>query len=179
MARPRGSRFRGQSPRLTTWAEGPFGAVTLTSGTSTVMMGTSIQAIADGLTLIRVRGEMLLSLTNVAAALDGFTRIACGLCIVSENAAGIGATAIPSPADDMEWNGWLWHWTGAVFTPGDITASGFVGNGSLGVRVPIDSKSMRKFKATDVLVGMIQPGNEVGTSTLRCTYNSRILLKLP
>jgi hypothetical protein len=47
------------------------------------------------------------------------------------------------------------------------------------VRVPIDSKAMRKVHESDVLVGVIEMGTEVGAATVRYAAETRILDKLP
>ena len=46
------------------------------------------------------------------------------------------------------------------------------------VRMTIDSKAMRKFKETDVLVGVIETADEIGTSVLKANMNVRLLSKL-
>jgi len=167
-----GLRFqRTGARRRTSWTIGVGGITSLITGANTLVFGTGAQAAQDGLTLVRTRGEVLLTMTG-AARLDGFSQISMGICIVSENAAGIGATAIPAPSTDIGWDGWLWFWTGSMsvetFTAFDAT----------NLRIPIDSKAMRKFKNTDVMVGVIQAGTEVGTASLQATMQTRLLVKL-
>ncbi len=171
-----GSRFPSRPRRQTTWNEGPFGVLSASTSASAIFP-TAHQAVDDGLTLVRVRGELSLGLTALSGALEGYSRVAAGLCIVSENAAGVGATAIPSPVDDMAWDGWLWFWTGAMWTPG---AAGDL-DGSEGTRartIPIDGKAMRKWKTSDVLLAVIQADDEVGTAVLGARLNTRILVKI-
>ena len=164
----------GSARRQTSWSPGPVGALSIT-GNSINLIALGSAAVQDGLTLVRVRGEMLLGLTVTGLLLDGFRQVAAGLCIVSENAFGVGVTAVPDPIADINWDGWLWYWTGAVF------AANTVPSGNLGteaVRVVIDNKAMRKQKNTDVLVAVVGTASIDGTTNLEVRFNSRVLDKL-
>ena len=168
--RPSGAR------RQVSWGLGPEGTVQLSSAGSAVFpfAGASIE---DGLTIVRTRGELNMGLSIATTALDGFNRVAFGMCIVSENAAAVGITAIPTPITDEAWDGWYVYWTGSVFS---VVATAAISNfaGVSNVRMPIDSKAMRKFKRTDVIVGVIETGTEVGTASLTAKLASRTLAKL-
>ena len=178
MAPLRGSRFQRTSAlrRKTTWTVGPEGSVQLTSAAASVFSGGAI-AIDDGLTIVRTRGELNVGLSVAAVALDGFARFAFGMCIVSENAAGVGVTAIPSPITDETWDGWYVYYTGSLFS---VVATAVLDNaeGVANLRLPIDSKAMRKFKRTDVIVAVIETATEVGTASLTARLSSRTLVKL-
>ena len=177
MARSRGftSPRRSNTRRLTSWSIGARGLLSLSADGSSVFP-EALSSAVDGLTLIRTRGELVLEISSIASALDGWNEIAAGLCIVSENAAGIGATALPAPIADQAWDGWFWYWTGSCIG----TVSGNFGvNGGQSVRIPIDSKAMRKLRATDVVVGMLELDDEVGTAILQARLNTRTLFKLP
>ena len=177
--RSRGSSFRprfssGQR-RKTTWSDGPEGIVAL-SASGSILIPVGITANISATTLVRVRGSMIIGLTATSAALDGFHG-AFGLCLVSDNAATVGITAIPQPVTDSSWDGWLYHHTFAVKTlTGTITNA----NNALAAfeRTAIDSKAMRKWKESDVLVGVLE-ATEVGTSVLTAELRSRFLVKLP
>ena len=184
MAFLRGSR----SPRIvapslrrkTSWQEGPFGRATLSVASSTVL-ATGQAAQEDGLTIVRIRGELIVALTSAVAVADGYDRCAAGICIVSENAAGVGITAIPTPVTDLAWDGWMWHSSFAMMGAG-IIAGGAADDAPLGtafLRLPIDSKSMRKIKNTDVLLAVVETTDLVGGATARFVLNSRVLVKLP
>jgi len=175
MARPRGHssfpRVRGVR-RAVSWVVGPLGLSTALTATGSSLSTTGTQAIADGLTLVRTRGNVAVDLGLVPDIIGGnFFTLSLGLCIVSENAAGIGITATPSPFTDIAWDGWLWHWTGMA---------GFVNgtNAALGTNIEIDSKAMRKFKATDVLVGVMEAVETGVAGTIQVSWASRVLLKL-
>ena len=171
------SRFQShrQSPsRQTTWVLGPFNFTPAVTGTGSSVSGTASQALVDGLTLVRVRGSVAIDLSDVPILGTNSFNLAMGLAIVSENAAGIGATAIPDPLVDAGWDGWFWHWMGIAGTAPGVTAA------ANGVQyVEIDSKAMRKWKNTDVMVAVIGTF-EIGTAgSLITAWNTRLLVKLP
>jgi len=132
--------------------------------------------VADSVTIVRIRGSLTMGLSSVASALDGFSRVGVGLCIVSENAFGVGVTAVPSPIVDIAWDGWIWYNIGdlAAYTT-TLTNS----HGSQTKELQIDSKAMRKIKNTDVLIAVLETAAEVGTAVFNMTLNTRVLLKLP
>ena len=171
--RPRG----GSSCRKTSWEFGPFGTVA-SSAAGSILFPNSAQSTSDGLTIVRTRGELLVYLTAANAVLGGF-QWAFGMGIVSENAFGIGVMAVPGPITDIAWDGWVVFETGTVKSAG-IIASDLPGNaGSSMVRIRLDSKGMRKFRATDVLVAVLQISAEVATSVIAADLSSRILVKIP
>ncbi len=173
---PRSRGFRSQTisahaKRRTGWDEGPQGVVSTTTNNVNVFSIAQI-ATEDGLTVVRTLGDLLVRLTTSDAITSGFNW-GFGMCIVSQNAAGVGASAIPAPLDDVAWEGWFVHHQGTC--KGTIS----VGEGPAAVRVAINSKAMRKLGETDTIVAMFQSENEVGAATLNADLVSRILLKLP
>ena len=163
--------------RRTSWSLGPFGTSAISISNGTALFPTGAVATQDGLTIVRSRGEVLLMLSATDQLLGGWGEISLGLCIVSENAFAVGITAVPHPSTDIAWDGWLWYWTGALRS---ITTSAVLLGQDLPAqaRIVVDSKAMRKIKATDVLVGVIEVGTEAGTATITAEMNTRILLKL-
>ena len=177
-----GSRFRsgwasGGSRRKTAWGVGPQepGASISTAGLTLWQLGS--QALADGLTVARVRGELMVNQTATTTIGDGFRSVVHGICIVSENAFGIGITAVPTPLTDMAWDGWLWHHMEAGTRGFSVTELGVTPSESY--RVVIDSKVMRKTRASDVLIGVTEVGTEVGTATLVLQAITRVLDLIP
>ena len=171
------SRFRRTSAtrRRTGWEDGPNGTVAATVDSS-ALFGNSQQIAQDGLTLVRIRGELNCALSTITTSLDGFGRVAAGICVVSENAFAVGVTAIPTPADDIAWDGWIWYSIVSLFGPSATVSNS---DGPANVRIPIDSKAMRKLRAPDVLVGVMQFQTEIGAAVITCKLNTRMLLKLP
>ncbi len=181
MARPRTftrGRPHGGSRRRTGWFKGPS-EVTPTSitGIGSLLWDTGLQAIDNGLTVARIRGEITLSLTTVTTVLDGFREVAAGICVVSENAFDAGTASVPSPLTDVAWDGWMWHELYSQFRGFSTTPTGQ--SPLEAIRMPIDTKAMRKLKATDVLIGVVETGVEVGTASLLFGASTRALLFLP
>ena len=177
MAFPR-SRSRGighGSRRKTAWQIGPFGQANVTAA-GVLLFATGAQALVDGATIVRTRGELSVALGPSTTALAGFDRIGFGMCIVSENAFGIGVTAVPTPITDIAWDGWLFHDLMSIFTIQDSET--WSNSGSPFKRVEIDSKAMRKIKNTDVLIGVMEFSSETGTATIEARLNTRVLVKL-
>ena len=182
MAHVRRSRFSqsaGSSRRKTAWSLGPrqVGLPSMTAPGAQLWAGGS-QALVDQLTLVRVRGSIAVWLEVVTAIGDGFLQVAHGICNVSENAFGIGVTAVPHPLTDIGWNGWLWHSLMSPVVGLSVTESENTGTLSQ-VRFELDSKAMRKIRESDVLIGVTEVGTEIGTATLQFVAETRVLDKLP
>ena len=138
-------------------------------------MTLGTQALFDGLTIARIHGNLTAWLEVVGSIGDGFDEVGFGICVVSENAFGVGITAIPFPLTDIGWEGWMFHrllgpMVGLSVTEGENTGpiSQF--------RLDFDTKAMRKIKASDVLVGVMELGTEIGAATLTFGMQSRTLL---
>ena len=173
MPHSRGSRFHSRPQRrAVSWSFGPAGAISSTASSAAVFP-LSAQALIDDLTVVRMRGSLTF-ITSLPSS-SAFMTYAFGLCIVSENAAGIGVTAIPQPLDDIGWDGWFYHRQGIAGADGQssgsagaATASGF----------QFDSKAMRKMHLTDVIVACLQVV-ETGAVTVFSQLDTRMLVKLP
>ncbi len=173
----RGSFRRSAAPvrRKTSWALGPRGEALAVITNTNNLFGTGSQSVQDGLTLVRTRGELLLYLT-VGDTIDaGFVRVAAGIAVASENAFDIGVTAVMSPVTDIGWDGWSWYWTGSL----RMAAASQFGEVPSAVRIPIDSKAMRKLKNTDVCYGVVETASEDVNASMSATLNTRMLVKLP
>ena len=170
------SRFRTQSRRATDWFSGPRGVLATTTAQTQPFL-TGVTNFQDGQTIIRIRGECLLSLSGGPTAVEGFGRVGIGICMVTTKAAGIGTTAIPAPLTEMTWDGWMFHWVGALISNIDTAWTG--AEGSMVVRVPVETKAMRKVGEDRTMVAMLQTAGLVGTGfTLNGDLNTRCLLKL-
>jgi len=164
------------SRRQTGWEEGPGGdlAPELFTASSSVILGSGVAALSDGLTVVRLRGELQAYMTAVVAANDGYS-CAVGACIVSNDAFAIGVTAVPTPIEDMDWNGWLYH---RFFHVHSVSTAVTATDSSLVLRFEVDSKAMRKIAVNETLC-MVMEVLERGTASLSVWFDSRILLKLP
>jgi len=138
---------------------------------------TVATVLQDGLTLVRTRGIFKTWLTAAASIGDGFNEVAIGICVVTENAFGIGVTAIPGPLADMGWDGWLYH---ALLGPLISLRTDPQAVDSLAlITHVVDSKAMRKLRDTDGIVGLVEYGVEQGTAVAEFGATTRILTKLP
>ena len=165
--------------RLTAWSLGPGGDDILfdpaaPSATSNGVFGSGVTPVIPQLTVVRIRGMFTALLKTADAANAGFTG-AVGIGIVSADAFAIGITAIPKPFSDAEWPGWLWH---QFF---DLTASFALAANTTqppSIRIPVETKAMRKLRLNEILFANFEVG-ETAAATLRMTFVSRMLVKLP
>ena len=177
-ARRFGSRAIGSSSRRkTAWSAGPSETTAELTAAGAFIWTLGSQALVDGLTQVRVRGEYNVFLPVVTTIGDGYLSMAVGLCIVSENAFGVGITAVPTPFTDMGWDGWLFHRLHSQIIGLSTTELGVAPTEAF--RIELDSKAMRKIRATDVLIGVGELGTEVGAATLAFSAQTRVLDKLP
>ena len=161
--------------RKTTWAGGPEGPLGLISSTGGVAFPTGVAISGDGLTLVRVRGEVLLSLASATLA-GGFT-YAVGMCMVTDAQFSVGISAFEHPLTGDAWDGWFYHTTGQLIATTSATPAEWKTDNVV-ARIPIDSKAMRKMKDTDVMVAVFE-GAESGTATMRGFIRTRLLFKIP
>ena len=174
MAHARHSRFqRNGARRRVSWSLGPSGTTGVLSATGTSIFPVAAQALTDDLTLVRTRGRLLVQL--ITATASGGFQWAFGMCNVTENAAGIGVTAVPDPLDDIAWDGWFVYETGQQIS---VDASPSEGAEGSQLFIVIDSKAMRKTHDTDVIVAVFAV-TEVGTATMEANLMTRLLDKLP
>jgi len=180
MGNSRGSRFPRISAgnrRKVGWDGGPSSTTTALTAAGASLWSIGSLVGSDGGTLVRTRGQFSAFLSVVGAIQDGFVNGAVGIGVVSENAFGVGITAVPHPLTDDSWDGWLFHrYMGQM--RGSATTELF--------RFPmeafrweIDSKAMRKLKETDVIVGVTELGTLIGAATVIYQADTRMLIKLP
>jgi len=126
--------------------------------------------------MIRIRGEFTAWITLATTVGDGFTELVAGIGIVSADAFATGVAAVPNPAGDPDWGGWLWYHAGGPLVSLETTE---VGRGPLSaIRIPIDTKAMRKMSPNEVLFGSLSTGTEIGTAAMDFLMNTRVLAKL-
>ena len=151
------------------------------TASSTGILGSGVTPTADKLTVARLRGEFMAFLASASAADNGFM-CALGVGIVTNAAFAIGATAVPDPIDDAEWDGWLYHRFFNLISPTAISNTAITDADSVGivsnvVRFEVDSKAMRKQDLEETLMAVVQ-AVEVGTATMSVQFNSRTLVML-
>ena len=182
-------RFRSasRSPRrLTSWANGPSTAADGSpqgsiGASTTVLAGTAVTALVDGLTIVRLRGELLIWLTTTAAASEGFNG-AFGIAVANNDAVAAGVGSVMTPITNENWDGWMFHrywnvFSGGVISGGVSADQDMINATSAVLRLEVDSKAMRKFPASDNLYACIETV-ESGTCAMNWSFNSRMLVKL-
>lgn len=173
--------------RKTSWAIGPAtgtdGSEQNVSGSGPVIAGVGAAAGLDGLTVVRLRGSMLVYLSSATTAFDGYTG-AFGIGKVTSPAFTAGIASVPTPLTEEDWDGWVYHRYFNVRASGPIVAAAVslqtdgVDPTVAAFRWDIDSKAMRKFDITETMFAAIEV-TITGTAVLRWSFNSRMLVKLP
>ncbi len=183
--RSRSPQISRPSRRLMSWTFGPSSGTggseqTVTATGSTLLTG-AVTSVEDGLTIVRLRGELTLHLFTASTAGSGFFG-AFGIGLASLQAVTIGVTAVPTPIDEEDADVWLYH---RFFTiaAGDVMAAASASSqglqsGNLSLRLEVDSKAMRKFPENMAMFAAIQV-TESGTAAMGVQFNSRTLVKLP
>ena len=167
---------RGQR-RKTGWGIGPGGSTgeVTSSAVGSALIGTGAQSTADGQTVVRIRGELMMYLQSASAAGDGM-RGAVGIGIAESIAFAAGIGSLNTPITEEGAENWLWHTYFALETAGATETWGTGPNVAL--RIAIDSKAMRKFDANRTLYAAVEIEVEEGTAVVRTFLNSRALVKL-
>ena len=172
--------FRNQRPtrgkaRETLWIGGAMVTTTLAAA-STAALVTSLPAGILALrpfTIVRTRGFWHLRSDQLA----GSETYGCHYanCVVSDQAAAIGITAVPTPATDSGSD--LFHVYESLFSrfTGIATIEGFEMNS--GISSQFDSKAMRKVEDEQQLIEVVETPALVGGGAVVTTY-SRTLIKL-
>ena len=177
MAPRRGFQFQaGRSRgtrRVTDWSLGPGGSLLAGISTSSVaILGSGVTPVDDGFTLVRLRGNVQGYLRSSDAVNGGF-HCAIGIGIVTNKAFAIGATAVPGPITEMEWDGWLYHrffdlhQSTTTFDPTEVNSQ---------ISFEVDSKAMRKLDGEEIIVAVVETV-EVVAATMSLYFDSRMLVK--
>jgi len=172
MARKSGNVFRGgRMRRQTLWLGGPFVTTTLAS-TNAVALTASLSAAGLALrpfTIVRTRGVWQVR-SDQTAALESYGAM-MGFAVVSDQAAAIGVTAVPTPDTDIQSDAWFVHEM-QFGTFGFISG---VGTQELGQpQRTYDSKAMRKVEEGFDFVQVMEAS--VNSASIHDAF--RILVKL-
>ncbi len=157
--------------RETQW----FAGTTTSNGlaaASTAVLAASLNAAALALrpfTVIRTRGWVHMRSDQVAAS--ELVVVHYGLAVVSDQAVGIGVTAVPTPATDNGSDLWFTYVSGAVFENVDANVSGVDQ-----LLIPIDSKAMRKVEDGQDVVAVVE--TDAQSLGAQATAFFRLLIKL-
>ena len=127
----------------------------------------------DAATVLRTLGQYLVVPTgNGTFVAQDAAAVTLGLGIVSQDAAAVGASALPDPAGEPEYDWLWWHKTmlnfeGSVDSPGQTIG--------LVDRIEFDSKAMRKMKPRQSLVMIAEYVNINGDPPISVSGSFRVL----
>ena len=151
------------------WGGIPSGTAAL-SGNATVLLGSLTFDVPH--TVLRMLGSIIIGPTSAPQALD-HARVAVGIGRVSTDAATLGSTAMPDPADERDYP-WLYWTEQALFFAG-TAVDGLNPMGA--IRLEFDIRSMRKFQRREALAVVAQYIDVVGTPAITIVAaQTRVLL---
>jgi len=160
---------RGGAPRRqTVWFE--FQPVATTQTTTAQVIIFSLNAAALALrpfTVVRTLFEVHVRSDQAASGEDQVGAVGCA--VVSDQAVGVGATAVPGPITELGSD--LWFWLKLYMISGSTVNDGIVGKDWL-----VESRAMRKVaQGQDIVVV-----SEISSisSGLEMTVGGRMLVKL-
>jgi len=168
--RSRGFPSRGKR-RAVTWVGQPDQGYT-TIGANAKVLIASFDPSAAGLpkpTIVRSRGQVSIR-PPVSTSTDAAIVGAYGLGIVSDQAFGVGITAIPGPWSRSDWDGWV-VWRSFAFMLDFYTGAGVI---MASIQQEVDSKGMRKMSDNETLVFVA----ESQAVSFDISMNIRTLFKL-
>ncbi len=148
----------------------------MTTGASVVQELVS-EAILENVpepTLVRIRGSILVTLIS-SAAVPSSTFMVMGIKLAS--AAAVTGASVEQPLAQIG-SDWIW-WTVVplvLLTGGSVASPNGDGLNS-NVRVPVDSKAMRKVKNNELLVLVMQNSVSESTTTVGVDGGVRCLFK--
>ncbi len=190
MAHLRRSGFRTSSVarRKTSWG---FGSQTGVDGDTQAIVASSVVLATigaltnvDGITAVRIRGDLNVFLTLAAALGDGFHG-AFGIGTANENAFTAGIASLNTPITDETWDGWMYHRYFGPFSGGPIVAATAamqevaVNATSAALHIEVDSKAMRKLRQGMVIYAALEVIEVGAAAQMEWAFNSRVLAKLP
>ncbi len=165
------SRGRLGSPRKTTWFSIDVDSEANDGSASISHSMTAVELAKRPFTVIRTYLQVKLSSDQSAASETQVAGI--GLCVVSDQAAAIGVTAVPTPLTDLESDLWFVH---QVMMNEFLFATGVAFISGVGEQYSIDSKAMRKVNDDEQILIVQEGSNVVGNGLITVT-GGRLLIK--
>ena len=156
--------------RKTAWFEFAYSVSNIAASTDNLLFTLNASALAlRPFTIVRTRGLMRVS-SDQSAATEEYG-ISTGIAVVSDQAAAIGVTAVPSPVSDMSSDLFFVFETQG----GRLEFKDATGVLEMGHEVLIDSKAMRKVAIGQDLAVVASATGAVGN---RLLLGFRMLVKL-
>jgi len=159
----------GVRRRETLWIDLPLTETTMTAAGGTIIYSGSAALLAlRPFTIVRTHIQLMVR-SDQSAASEVF-QAAYGEVVVSDQAAAIGVTAVPTPLTDLSSDLWhAWKSLSGFFEFGNST-----GISQMGVIGELDSRAMRKVEEGQDTLGIA----EAGFSGVNLLTVGRQLLKL-
>ena len=154
------------------------GSTDIGAGHTTVgtVIVSTFAVVDDPTTLLRTLGEVTAGFADQTLTAGDKARVTIGLGIVSADAVAVGATAMPDPASEPEYD-WLWWRPITLFSFGAPTAGStevFAGGEGF-ARIEVSSKAMRKMKPKQTLVLLSEYSDLSGTPAVDVQAGLRFL----
>jgi len=154
--RARGA-IRAPSRRLTSWLSLDTFSQAIDNSAVVVLTMTAAELAKRPFTVVRT--HLLLQITSDQTIGNEVQIGAAGLCVVSDQAAAIGITAVPTPETDLESDLWFVHQP--LMNDWEfISLAGF--DGAAGRVYTVDSKAMRKVNDDEQIIVVVEGGTVVG-----------------
>ncbi len=155
--------------RLTSWFEFAPVAVSMDGVGGTIIFSLNAAALAlRPFTIVRSRFEIDLR-SDQAAAIE-LQRVGLGMAVVSDQASGVGVTAVPTPITDMASDLWF------VYQLIYADESNLTDRTRPSTKMAIDSKAMRKVDIGQDLV-IVGEASGLSNGTI-LTVGGRMLVKV-
>ncbi len=122
-------------------------SIDLAAGTAAMVTALSPGTLPS--VCLRTHGELLFQLDT--GGVDERVVVAYGLIVASENALGVGVTAVPTPFTDAE-DDWYVHGYATMTS----LAEAAVATDGIFHRITVDSKGMRKLKPTEGVAFVVE-----------------------
>ena len=165
----RGRGFQRPAPKTKVWIGAGFSDVTLVSGAEKLITVLSASAaLLRSFTILRSRIALQFH-TDQGAASEHPTG-AMGYIVVTDQASGVGITALPAPIAEPDADWFIYQGLLATIDFGDNT--GFTQTGNI---FTIDSKAMRKVGPNQDVVSIIEMRSQGGAIV---NGEGRILVQL-
>ena len=171
MARGRQLVRRGGQRRMSSWLDLPPTSTGLASASAIILALTTAEKAKRPFTIVRT--HLVVQIVTDQLAADELQVGAIGGCVVSDQAVGIGVTAVPTPETDAASDFWFLHqWLISDFA----LASSIGFDADAGHIYTIDSKAMRKVNEDEDIIFVIEGGSVLG-SGVAIRAAGRMLIK--
>ena len=164
----------GVNRRQTRWLDVPSANASIGAAQGAILINslTAVELALRPFTVIRV--EMALLLTSDQSAASEFQGAAVGMAVVSDQAVGIGVTAVPTPITDQESDLWFFY----KLLKSEFTFASGVGFEQIIHPIHASSRAMRKVEDGSDIVVVVESDIAAVTAGVVVGTGGRVLIKL-